>query len=142
MCGPQSRPRALTPHAVMRSSSWLSFPPVWCSVHARTPVYPSYHKCPSGLFAVWGHCESMAGNILSCLPGVTWRPMFSALPSLFPLSRPPSYPLFSLPCFLPLSSHSPDTGHLGGGPRERGRAWPRERARNGALSQRLFPPPR
>lgn len=46
-------------------------------------------------------------NILSCLPGFTWRPMLSALPSLFPLSRPPSSPLFSLPCFLPLSSLTP-----------------------------------
>lgn len=132
MCAPQSRPRALIPHAVKRSSSWLSFPPVWCSVHARTAVCPSYHKCPSGLFAVWGR----SGGYLEA----------NAFRSPLPLPSLPSTlsPLFSLPCFPPLSSHPSPPPTLGTwvGARRRGRAWPHERARSGALSQLLFPPPR
>lgn len=133
MCAPQSRPRALIPHAVKRSGSWLSFPPVWCSVHARTAVCPSYHKCPSGLFAVWGR----SGGYLEA----------SAFRSPLPLPSLPSTllstflsPLLSSP-LLPPPPPPPTPGTWAGARRRGGRAWPHERARNGALSQPLFPPP-
>lgn len=103
MCAPQSRPRALIPHAVKRSGSWLSFPPVWCSVHARTAVCPSYHKCPSGLFAVWGrsggYLEASAFRSplpLPSLPSTLLSTFLSPLLSS-PLLPPPPHPRHRAP---------------------------------------------